>query len=144
MFLYLMRHGHAEDFAPSDGERSLTEKGRARSQEAAEAFLIEKKWDLPNKLVSSELRRAAQTAEIVKDILGIRDLKFVDVQVLLNWESMRTYLSDEPILFVGHQPALGAIIEGLTGQAVRVKKASIHKLDYDPILDKASYIDFIE
>lgn len=57
---------------------------------------------------------------------------------------MKAYITDEPILFIAHQPSLGYTIEEITGQIVAVKKASLHRIEYDPILDKGVYVDKIE
>src|ERR1051325_10335897 len=70
MRLYIMRHGPAEDAAPSgrDFDRSLSESGRART--TAVARELERRDERPVRILSSPLRRAVQTADIVAGVLG--------------------------------------------------------------------------
>src|SRR5437879_5542161 len=65
MKLYIMRHGPAEDDAPSgrDFDRALTHAGRDRVHDVARA--LAKKDEGPHAILSSPLVRALQTAEIV-------------------------------------------------------------------------------
>lgn len=143
MDLYFMRHGEAEAIANSDAERKLTLEGKGSVEYVAEAF-IRREWPLPMKLVTSSHDRAKETAEIVAKKLGIRDIKLVSYEDSTSWPVLRSYINDEAILFVGHQPALGEIIEEITGDSVPVKKASIHRLEYDFYEDKGKYLDRIE
>ena len=75
MKLYVMRHGPAEDFAPSgrDGDRALTTSGRERVR--AVAKLLATEGEAPRMIVSSPLVRAMQTAEIVAAELGIDNVE---------------------------------------------------------------------
>lgn len=141
MDLYLMRHGIAEAWASSDASRALTPEGEKRVRAIARALVLEKDWPLPAKIISSDLKRAKETARIVQEVLDIKDLKEVHVDQVLTWPGMRAYIQDEPVLFVGHQPSLAHIIEDLSGKITQVKKGSIHRLDYDPLADRASYLD---
>src|SRR2546427_6444673 len=65
MKLYIMRHGPAEDDAPSgrDADRALTPPGRDKTRSVARALASEN--EAPLAIVSSPLVRALQTAEIV-------------------------------------------------------------------------------
>lgn len=143
MELYIMRHGQAEDLASTDAERKLTIEGKFGVEDVASAF-IKRGWELPKKLVSSPYVRAVETANIMAEKLGILDLKIVSYQEATLWNKMKSYLSNEPILFVGHQPSIGETIEEITGKNIRVKKASLHRIDYDFFLDKGKYVDVIE
>ena len=68
MKLYVMRHGPAEDDAPTgrDADRALTAAGRERV--AAVAKALSEANESPFAILSSPLVRAMQTAEIVADI----------------------------------------------------------------------------
>ncbi|MDO5301193.1 MAG: histidine phosphatase family protein [Tissierellia bacterium] len=143
MILYLMRHGKAEDVAETDAKRALTHEGRFQVEDVAHAML-KREWPLPKKLVASEYLRAKETAEIMAEVLGIRDVKFVSYEEATQWPHMRGYLGNEPILFVSHQPELGEIITELTGKSLSVKKSSLHKIDYDMLKDTGRYLDKIE
>jgi phosphohistidine phosphatase len=63
--LYVMRHGPAEDTAPSgrDFDRALTPSGRSRVETVAEE--LSKKGEAPRLILTSPLVRAVQTADIV-------------------------------------------------------------------------------
>jgi phosphohistidine phosphatase len=69
MLLYVMRHGPAEDHAPSgrDFDRALTPDGREVVARAARAFHDERHAlaARPWRILSSPFRRARQTAEIM-------------------------------------------------------------------------------
>ncbi len=143
MILYLMRHGKAEDMASRDEERALTQEGIFQAEDTAEAFL-RREWPLPQKIIASEYKRAAQTAEVMAEKLGVHDVKIVSYKDATRWRNMKTYITDEPILFIAHQPSLGYTIEEITGEVVAVRKASLHKIEYDPIVDKGVYVDKIE
>ena len=143
MILYLMRHGKAEAVAERDEDRALVKEGVFQAEDTAEAFL-RREWSLPQKIIVSEYRRAVETAEVVAQKLGVHDVKVVDYKDATRWRNMKTYITDEPILFIGHQPSLGMVIEEITGESVSVKKASLHRIEYDPDRDRGEYIDKIE
>ncbi|MEI7894874.1 MAG: histidine phosphatase family protein, partial [Myxococcales bacterium] len=65
MKLYVMRHGPAEDTAPSgrDGDRTLTVSGRSRTDGVVSALI--EKGEAPHAVLTSPLVRTVQTAEIV-------------------------------------------------------------------------------
>lgn len=72
MYLYIVRHGIAEDHGTrsSDEERALTEEGREKMKEAARGF---RRLDLQiARIFASPLVRARQTAEILADELGLK------------------------------------------------------------------------
>lgn len=67
MKIYIMRHGEAQQFAPSDAQRALTDRGRHESEAVARACVNQrgvKGFDLV--LVSPYLR-AQQTWELLTD-----------------------------------------------------------------------------
>lgn len=67
--LYVMRHGPAEDAAPSglDSDRALSREGRERTRAVARALL--EGGEAPLTVISSPLVRAVQTAEIVTSVV---------------------------------------------------------------------------
>lgn len=73
MKLYVMRHGPAEDAAPSgrDGDRALTPSGRERVRNVAKALADH--GEEPFFIITSPLVRALQTAEIVASVTGLGD-----------------------------------------------------------------------
>jgi len=71
MILYVMRHGAAEDHAPTglDADRALTPRGREIVRRMAEA-LRELRGASPLRILSSPRLRARQTAAIVAEQLS--------------------------------------------------------------------------
>lgn len=66
-----MRHGPAEDEAPTgrDFDRKLTASGRARTELVARELGV--RGEQPRRMVSSPLRRTIETAEVVVATLGL-------------------------------------------------------------------------
>jgi phosphohistidine phosphatase len=62
--IYIMRHGPAEDQAPTgrDFDRKLTVSGRARTEFAAHEL---GRWERPKRVISSPLVRTVETAQVV-------------------------------------------------------------------------------
>ncbi len=119
MKLYVMRHGPAEDFAPSgrDADRALTPSGRDRVREVAK--LLVRSDEAPRIIVSSPLVRALQTAEIVAAEVGVdrvetsRELapggdSFAFARSLVHEDKKRS-------MIVGHEPDLSALVATFLG-----------------------------
>lgn len=141
--LYIMRHAKAEPgTGKADSERKLTEEGRKQAKQAGKALLFAH-WPLPKKIITSPYPRALETAQILGEELGVKDIKTISYEEINNWTLLRAYIADEPILFVGHQPMLGSFISHLTGREISVKKSSIHRISYDPIEDRGEYIESV-
>ena len=70
MKIYIMRHGPAEDQAPTgrDFDRKLTSTGRARTELAAHEL---GRWERPKRVISSPLVRTIETAEVVASALSL-------------------------------------------------------------------------
>jgi len=108
--LYVLRHGKSSWEQPSiaDFDRPLLPKGKRRTAKIA-AFLQEKGM-IPELIVSSPAKRAAQTARIVADFLNC---KLVFDENLYHAHSAAvadvvTAQSDEinSLMIVGHNPGL--------------------------------------
>jgi phosphohistidine phosphatase len=123
MKLYVMRHGPAEDFAPSgrDADRALTASGRDRVRDVAK--LLVKSDEAPRVLISSPLVRALQTAEIVAGEIGIdhvetsRDLApggdaYAFARDLAKSDRKR-------VMIVGHEPDLSVLVGAFVGGFAR-------------------------
>jgi phosphohistidine phosphatase len=125
MDLLLWRHAQAELGEPDD-DRALTARGR--KQALRMAHWLERNLPTSCRILVSPARRTVQTAEA----LG-RPFKIVpalapealprDILAAVNWPAAR-----DPVLIVGHQPALGQIAALLlTGVAAdwTVRKANL-------------------
>lgn len=122
MKIFFLRHGLAadrEDWKGDDSDRPLTEQGRARMKQEAEAFA---KLELePDVVVTSPLVRAVQTAEIVADHLK-RGAKLVKDERLgpdfgpkALAEILSSYPKADALLLVGHEPGMSDAISYLIG-----------------------------
>ena len=138
MQLYVLRHGIADDEAPSgrDSDRALTQEGRKRLREVLR--VAEKADVLPNLIITSPFVRAVQTAEVAVDVLGYaEDLVRADALVPSSdpfavWEEVRAYQGYEQVMLVGHEPLLSRVIAFLLNSSsllVDVKKGSLTRID---------------
>lgn len=108
MKIYIMRHGPAEDQAPTgrDFDRRLTSSGRARTELAAHEL---GRWERPKRVVSSPLVRTIETSEVVISTLGLHfDLETRE-ELAPGGESLRLLagLASEGakrVILIGHEP----------------------------------------
>ena len=125
MWIYLLRHGIAEDPRPGlvDDDRALTDEGRARLRAASKA------WSLlvhpPELVITSPLRRARETAEIFRNTFDVEAPLRVEEAVVPGAGPARvvTLLESEmlsrtgSVAVVGHEPNIGYVLGALlTGQ----------------------------
>jgi len=141
--LYFLRHGQAADghaWRGHDFDRPLTDEGRERMALEADAI---KHLDLGlNRIVTSPLVRAQQTAAIVADALQIRDTLVEDERLGPNFglEQLANILHGHPrasaLMLVGHEPSLSATIGRLIGgAAIDFKKGSLARVDLSGTLE---------
>jgi len=143
MKLYFLRHGIAADrdeWSGDDAERPLTAQGRKCMEHEAKALAhlgIE-----PDRIVTSPLRRAKETAEIVAERLGLDDRLAEDQRLAEGFdvnalaEMLRTYGDVDCLLLVGHEPDFSHTIGRLIGGArIDLKKGGLARVD---IADAAS------
>ena len=137
MTLWLLRHGEAEPRARSDAERALTERGRKEVRRSAEHL---RGRPLRHILVSPYLR-ARQTAEIVRETLGLA-LPLTTVDWATPDDPPRaaaSHLDDYPgeCLLVSHNPLLGSLsgllIHGHLQQPLGLHTASLVVLEGDVV-----------
>ena len=140
MLLYLVRHGIAEDSAPSGGdpERRLTQEGTLRTAMVAKGL---KKTGLqPNRIISSPYVRARETAEIFARVLGFGNDIELDPRLTpfgrleQAADLLRENREADSILLTGHEPSLGEFISAFTADnhlRIDVKKASVTVIRID-------------
>jgi phosphohistidine phosphatase len=131
MKLYIMRHGPAEDQAPSgrDFDRRLTHAGRERTRLVAKE--LGRRGESPKRILTSPLVRTVQTAEVVIETLAlgltleVRDElapggnAFVLVRQLLHDGAKR-------VMLVGHEPDVSVLsAEVLPGWSRSFEKAMV-------------------
>ena len=140
MQVHLLRHGVAVEggAATSDPDRPLTGEGRKKLrqvlQNAAKAHVQ------PSLILSSPLKRALQTAEIAKEILGYkRDVLETGAlkpgsSVEQVWEEIRVHRQEASLMLVGHNPLLENLAGYLLGSRnlkMDFKKGAVLRLDIE-------------
>jgi phosphohistidine phosphatase len=133
--LHLLRHAHAGDAATWNGpdeQRPLSPKGQRQSERLAE-FLAGIGF-APDVIVTSPKVRAARTAEIVGQRLGIAvtvDERLGDELGLSELEAILRDAGDpsRPVL-VGHDPDFTTLVELLCGAGnVPMRKGALARID---------------
>ncbi len=136
MEIYLLRHGIAEDHAPTDAERALTDEGRRKVQQVMK--VAAKAGVRPALVLSSPYRRAMETATIAVDELGYKG-EVVRARALVPnsnpqvaWEDVRVHRGEDSLLLVGHEPlfsSLSAYLLGVPELQVDFKKGALLALE---------------
>jgi phosphohistidine phosphatase len=153
MNLYFMRHGIAVDRADTsagsgDRERQLTPKGIKRMNKAAKGLTaLSLTFD---RILTSPLERARQTAKIVAQILQLED-RVEEIEQLSPEQSAQDLLSGlvaysgkKEILLVGHEPLLSStvsfLLSGKAGAGIRLKKGGLCCLQVDGLPPRESAV----
>ena len=137
MRLFFLRHAQAEDGNSDDFHRSLTKSGAGRTATAArvmQALNIR-----PARIYSSPRVRAYQTAEIVANQLKLKVEVREEVNFDFNLQAVSDLIADlnpaDEVVFVGHEPSMSMVVQGLTGASVAMKKGGLARVD---LFDSAS------
>ncbi|MEM9160436.1 MAG: histidine phosphatase family protein [Verrucomicrobiota bacterium] len=129
--LYIVRHAHA-DFAETDEIRPLTDKGWNQVERLVSGFL-DKELITPAVIWHSGLRRAAETAQGLKDGLALEDCRFAKKNGLAPYDdpagiAVQIDNLTESAMVVGHNPHLTCLATLLLDNAcdrIIFPKASI-------------------
>lgn len=138
MLVYFVRHGIAEEadaWQGSDGERPLTARGRAKMAEIGKRLA-----DLeiePDRILTSPLVRARQTAEIVAKALHATNALAEDERLAggFNRHGLAGILKDhatiKSLMLVGHEPSMSAVIGHAIGDGrVEMKKGAVACVEF--------------
>jgi phosphohistidine phosphatase len=140
MHLYLLRHGIAVEAqaGESDAARALTSDGRRKLRKVLKAVAEAKVK--PTLMWSSELKRAIQTAEVAKAVLGYQG-EILRTKALAPgadteqvWEEIRVHRDEASLMLVGHNPQFDQLAPYLLGAshlAVDFKKGAIMRIDIE-------------
>ncbi|MGD0997849.1 MAG: phosphohistidine phosphatase SixA [Thermoleophilia bacterium] len=138
MQLIFFRHGPAgsrADWQGADGERPLTDDGRAVVMQVAGR--LAKAGIGVDAVLTSPLARARQTAEIAAAALGCDD-RLADDERLghgLDRKHLAAIVAEhagaQALMLVGHEPDFSTIIAQITGGTVVLKKAGVARVDLD-------------
>ena len=132
--LIFLRHGLADwpHWKGSDDDRPLNEEGKKETHRVA-AFLAEVGLE-PQKILTSPLPRASQTADIAAEYIkapiemakglakGFSVRKLKDLIESANSDS---------IMLVGHEPDFSCVIEKLTGGDIKLRKSGVARVSLD-------------
>ena len=134
MELYLLRHADADTIAESDEARPLSEKGEGQGKKVARFCAAHR--IAPARVLSSPVRRALQTAEIVVAHLGLELTVAPWLACGMRPAEALKYLQEfagEPaVMIVGHEPdfsGLAAWLLGMpSGEHIEIRKASLTRM----------------
>jgi phosphohistidine phosphatase len=140
MEIYLLRHAAAEDAPPGmkDADRALTTEGREKLKRVlkrARHAGVE-----PGVILSSPLRRALETAEMVAEALGYRR-KIVQTETLVPnaspydvWQEVRSRKEEGSVLLASHEPLMSATVAlflANPAMLVDMKKSALVRVDVE-------------
>jgi phosphohistidine phosphatase len=137
MRVYFFRHGLAQahdDPTLPDHLRQLTDEGIIRTRRAARVL---KMLDLnPERLYSSPLIRARQTADILGQTLGVAVQVREELSPGFNVAALDSLTHDlgpdDEVLLVGHEPDFSDMVSELTGGCqVEMKKGGLARVDIE-------------
>ena len=132
--LFFLRHGLADwpNWKGSDDDRPLTEEGREETHRVA-SFLATLGVK-PQKILTSPLPRASQTADIAAEHLRVPIETVKSLAKGFDVDALTKMLRDDKIdsvMLVGHEPDFSHVIEKLTGGDIKLKKTGVARLDLD-------------
>ncbi len=132
--LIFLRHGLADwpRWTGDDDDRPITEEGANETHQVA-AFLA-KLGVKPQKILTSPLPRAAQTAEIAAEHLPAPLIALDCLGKGFNLRKLSQLLEKEKaesLMLVGHEPSFSNVIGELTGGTVKLKKSGVARLRLD-------------
>ncbi|MEQ1883846.1 MAG: phosphohistidine phosphatase SixA [Bryobacteraceae bacterium] len=140
MEIYFLRHGIAEDHAPSgrDADRRLTDEGRQKLRRVLER--AHQAGVAPSLILTSPFKRAMETAEIAARELGYEG-KLVRTFALVPsgspqevWEEVRLHRDEGSILLAGHEPLFSATVSYFLGSAreiVQFRRGAMVRIDVE-------------
>lgn len=133
--LILLRHGKAEEFAATDFERGLKERGSAQSKQRG-AWLKQKQF-IPDLILSSDAQRTRETTQQVIDGLELPDAPVQWQHALYNATSS-TILSHilttddaiQTLLVIGHNNGISELASFFHSDYVGLKTSGFAVFDF--------------
>jgi phosphohistidine phosphatase len=139
--LHFLRHAHAGDpegWRGSDDDRPLSDKGEKQAERLGR-FLASVGFQ-PDTIITSPKLRAARTAEIVAEHLGLKITTDPRLGAALGIAELEDVLHDagdpgRPVV-VGHDPDFSELVALLSGAArLPMRKGALARLDIDRPLE---------
>lgn len=139
MEIYFLRHGDAgsrDAWKGPDASRPLTDEGAARMEREAAALA---RLRLPlDRIITSPLVRAQQTAEIVARRLNLLDALAEDQRLAPGFGTeelggiLREHRALTALMLVGHEPDFSIVISAcIGGGRVECKKGGLARVDIE-------------
>jgi phosphohistidine phosphatase len=119
MFVYVLRHGIADDAKQGepDSSRALTSEGRKKLASVLDR--ARKGGAAPTSILTSPYLRAKQTARMAAQAFSCEG-SVVETSALvpsgspeLVWDEVSEYRSEQHLMVVGHEPLLGELVSYL-------------------------------
>ncbi|MGF1784630.1 phosphohistidine phosphatase SixA [Photobacterium swingsii] len=151
MRIFIMRHGEAQNFAPSDAERPLTPRGELQSRQMAEHLAEQLDGQLDMVWVSPYLR-AQQTWQTMVDCLPLaaKVMTVDDITPYGEAEQVAAYIKavigverPETLLVVSHLPLVGYLTAELVAgiQPPMFQTSAIAVIDFNPETELATFVE---
>jgi phosphohistidine phosphatase len=140
MQIYLLRHGVAEEAQAgmSDADRALLDEGGKKLRRVLE--MAAQSGVQPTLMLSSPLKRAVQTAEIARKVLGYKGeilrtrALTPDATAKHVWDEIRVHRDELSLMLVGHNPLfsdLAGYLLGCVQLQIDFKKGAILRVDLE-------------
>ncbi len=116
MHIHVCRHAEAEAqaFTGRDFDRPLTRQGQLQARYLASLLSHCPPENRPRRVVTSPAVRALQTAQTIADELGLAVTTLADLLPACHadvaTDAIERHLEDAPLLMVGHNPTVTAIV----------------------------------
>ncbi|MGL5429474.1 MAG: phosphohistidine phosphatase SixA [Vibrio sp.] len=143
MKIYIMRHGEAQQFAASDAQRSLTERGCDESAAVASASVSQQGVSGFDLVLVSPYQRAQQTWQVLAEHFSAAKVQTCD-EITPYGQSDRVFdylaaLIDieqlQSVLLVSHLPLVGYLVAELVDEMIApmFPTSGMMCIDYDPL-----------
>lgn len=131
--LYLVRHGIAAPASvkASDADRALTEEGTSKTVRVAHG--LRTLGVKPEVILSSPLRRAQETAEILASVLAPKVLVEIYPHLAFGHEpqdvtkGLHAHRGAQQVMLVGHQPDMGELASFLLSGSAHISPLPFKK-----------------
>jgi phosphohistidine phosphatase len=148
MVLFLLRHADVDTEALTDEGRMLSDKGMGQARKVAR--FCEAHELIPELIVSSPVRRAQETAQVMVEVLH-REL------ITARWlacgmspetalDELRGFQKFKRVMLVGHEPDFSLLATHLLGlgdrSRLRIRKASLTHIELPAFAPGAGILQF--
>jgi phosphohistidine phosphatase len=136
--LLILRHAKTQPDAPNgDHARQLTERGH-RDAEKMAAY-IQRQFGTPDAIVTSDARRAMQTAQIVANGVGFTTPVTIDPRIYAaGLDTLLGVVRELPddanrVMLIGHNPGFEELVAALSSgvEDVRLPTSAFAQLEFD-------------